>query len=125
MIVHWIQTAVAGIVAVLASSSASNMWQTAQIIQHHEYQQQQRQREQQQDEQYGSYTKSSSPFQLKRFSTLPSRDVIRELQATKREKLIALFLSCEAPIVDDLVGQWNGILLDNNHWIMVCTFKFR
>jgi hypothetical protein len=124
MIASLFQTAVAGIVAVLATSSASNMLQTSRLLQ--QYQQlQQEQQQKKHDNMDSTRICPSTAAQLKRYySSLPTKDVVRELQLTKRENLLSLFLSCEAPIVDDIVGEWNGILLDNNHWIMVCLSHY-
>ena len=36
-----------------------------------------------------------------------------------RRELLQLFLSSKVPSKDDVQGEWNGILLDNNSWAMV------
>jgi len=46
-------------------------------------------------------------------------EVVQDLKELSREELLLLFLSCEAPKdSNDITGEWNGGLLDNNGWIM-------
>ena len=57
------------------------------------------------------------------FSNLSSQQVVDQLTTTStglgRRELLQLFLSCNAPSKEDIVGEWTGVLLDNNSWIMV------
>ncbi|KAI2512645.1 hypothetical protein MHU86_1864 [Fragilaria crotonensis] len=38
--------------------------------------------------------------------------------SSRRRELLQLFLGSQAPSIDDIQGEWTGILLDNNSWVM-------
>ena len=49
-----------------------------------------------------------------------SVQVVETLRGMKRKELLQIFLAAEAPSSIDLIpGQWTGILLDNRSWVMV------
>jgi len=49
-----------------------------------------------------------------------AHEAVSQIQAMKRQELLKLFLSSEAPSdVSDIQGDWNGCLLENNGWVLV------
>ena len=45
-----------------------------------------------------------------------------KIQTMKRKDLLQLYLSCHGPQqLQQIQGEWNGILLDNDNWVMVRT----
>jgi hypothetical protein len=48
-----------------------------------------------------------------------SHQIVEELQKMNRQEILNLFLACPSVQLDDLDGEWDGLLLDNNTWIMV------
>ena len=87
-------------VATLATSSGINMWQTINSIR----------------------TTSTSPEmdgQLLTITGKSSHQIVEELQRMNRQEILSLFLACSSIQLDDLDGEWDGLLLDNNTWIMV------
>lgn len=98
----FVKAAAAGITATLAASSATNMYQTFQMMQ--------------------SPNKSCDPALL--FSDAEScSSVLRTLEGMDRKELLQVYMASEAPSnLDEVKGEWNGILLDNNLRIMVSYF---
>jgi hypothetical protein len=101
----------AGLTATLATSSATNMYQTFQIMQ---------------QATAGVITCDATsvvpPFQDS--ATQSCSSVLRELEGMKRKELLQVYVTSEAPSeLAAVTGEWNGILLDNNLRIMVrCRF---
>ena len=50
---------------------------------------------------------------------LNTEDTLKYMKKLSRKELISLFLSLDAPPIEEIHGDWNGCLLNNNNWIMV------
>jgi hypothetical protein len=101
MIVGVANLAVAAVTAVLTISSGRNMFQTWNL------------------------SRQTTEFQ-REDSILPSlffdttAMAIGEIQAMKRKDLMKLYFSSRGPQnLQQVRGEWNGILLDNNGFVMV------
>ena len=101
------KAATAAITGTLAVSSAQNIWQTYQISS--------RVVEESSSQQQHQHQPGVSPFFGK-----SSADAVQDLQSMKRKELLELFLNSDAPkSVQEIIGDWDGLLLENNSWIMV------
>jgi hypothetical protein len=96
MILSFTKAAAASAIATLAFGSAQNMWQTLRITRQ----------------------KDSSP-------ALAGPISVPALQRLNRAELLQLFCSnqCREPTLREMQGDWNGILLENNGFVMVRFVK--
>jgi hypothetical protein len=57
------------------------------------------------------------------YKSSSSSDIIHNLKKMSRKELLELFLKCEPPTdLDDVLGSWDGILLQNN-FVLVSVYS--
>ena len=99
-----VNLAAAAVTAVLAVSSGRNMMQTVHVGRQE------------------NHAGVGSAFQ----PTDSTETVISQVQAMKRKELLELYFSSRGPKeMAEIEGEWDGCLLDNQSWIMVCAFEGR
>lgn len=113
LIIPVVNAAVSAVTAVLALSSARNMIQTVQLS-----------RANQNSIPTSTSAAVSLPqilqAHLKSDVELTAETVVEELQTLKRKELFEIYFGSRAPRdLSEIEGEWNGILLDNNGWVMV------
>jgi len=117
MILTVARAAAAAVTATLALSSGRNMVQTFQVSREH-----QRSRER-------SLSSSIPAPAIHRFSLdsqATTASVVKQIEQMNRKELVEVFLSCEAPTdLSEIQGEWNGVLLDNNGFVMVGSTQTR
>ncbi len=92
-------SAALAVTVTLSLSSARNMWSTYNL------------------------TKKNVPTRSS-FPTLSAAAVLHHLQQCTRQESLEIFVhSARVPIVHELEGAWDGILLDNNGFVMVQLLK--
>lgn len=62
--------------------------------------------------------------QIDQIPDLNTDDTIEYMKKLSRKELMTLFLSLDAPPIKKMHGDWDGVLLDNNNWIMTKTSSF-
>jgi len=75
---------------------------------------------------YQTYSQVSKISQTS-CASLPELDIDETrtcVQNLRRKELVSLFLQSEAPHIEDLEGDWEGCLLENNGWIMTQVSSF-
>jgi hypothetical protein len=101
MIVGVANLAVAAVTAVLAMSSGRNMVQTWNL-----------------SRQNANPKTKESDDSITPFDTTAT--AICKMQAMKRKDLLQLYFSSRGPQnLEQVAGEWNGILLDNDSFVMV------
>lgn len=117
-----LKAAAAGIAATLAACSATNMYQTHTLLQLHT-----------QTSSCPAATPASRETQIATNVENNNNDANYQLRSaeqtvdhltrggdsSRRRELLQLFLRSQAPSIDEIQGEWTGILLDNNSWVMV------
>jgi hypothetical protein len=117
MILPIAKAAAGAVTATLALSSGRNMLQTFQISRAHQ-----------------ETTDTKAPWvppSLHRQSdpdpvtdptstTVTAKSVVSDLEELSRKELVELFLSCQPPAnAAEIEGEWNGVLLENNGFVLV------
>jgi succinate dehydrogenase/fumarate reductase flavoprotein subunit len=122
-----LKAAAAGIAATLAACSATNMYQTHQLLQLHT-----------QTSSCTAATPASAETKAITNHDHDNNDVDCQLRSAQqtvdqltrggdssgRRELLQLFLRSQAPTIDDIQGEWTGILLDNNSWVLVSAVAY-
>jgi hypothetical protein len=86
-------TAAIAVTATLSASSARNMWSAFHACR-------------------------SNPESLKTPAT--AAEALQQLQQCSRKESLDIFLhAARVPIIKEIEGAWDGVLLENNGWIMV------
>ena len=116
-----LKAAAAGIAATLAACSATNMYQTHTLLQLHTQTSSRpaavpASAETKVATDYD--TNNGADCQLRSAQQIVDR-LTRVGDSSGRRELLQLFLRSQAPSIDDIQGEWTGILLDNNSWVMV------
>lgn len=101
MLIPTLKVAASAVVATLATSSARNMLQTSRLVRSHDH--------------ADCLTTHVLGQSLQTVET-----AVESLQSLPRKEVVHLFLSCEAPSIDQLQGEWDGALLANNR-VLVCV----
>ena len=100
----------AAVTTVLAVSSGRNMLQTATLS---------RSSARQEQEQQQQPLPLSLPLLLPEDST---ETVVSKIKSLKRKELLQLYFHSRGPQnLNEVKGEWDGLLLDNNSWVMVRT----
>jgi len=53
------------------------------------------------------------------YNKKPEFHSLDDLKKMSRNESITVFLDCDVPLVEDLEGEWEGFLLNNNGFVMV------
>jgi hypothetical protein len=116
MILPIAKAAAGAITATLALSSGRNMLQTFQLSRAHQ-----------------ETTDTKAPWvppSLHRHltdpdptsTTLTANSIVSDLEELGRKELVELFLACQPPAsAAEIEGEWNGVLLENNGFVLVST----
>jgi hypothetical protein len=114
MILPIAKAAAGAITATLALSSGRNMLQTFQLSRAHQ-----------------ETTDTKAPWvppSLHRHltdpdptsTTLTANSIVSDLEELGRKELVELFLACQPPTsAAEIEGEWNGVLLENNGFVLV------